>query len=180
MHSLHPKAGSVVAVSLASAFLLLNALGAEAAPAGPPLAKVRRVMAHVHEIQNPAETFRPTGSPVALRLKSGRVLSAVIGVRSPTADGYGQLVFFFLDRKFVGLSSQVEATAIRSLVAGAPHQFRVGYATYAPGAPTYAPRSKPLWISYRWEHGRIVASRPIPKSAANGIRVHWVKGSPAS
>lgn len=164
--------------SLAAAVALAGTLGVASVRGGPPLTKVRRVMDHVREVKNPSETFKPTGLPVALKLKSGQVLSAVIGTRSPTADGYGQLVFFFLGEKFVGLSDTVEATAIRSLVADARQGFRIGYASYAAGAPTYAPRPKPLWITYHWKAGRIVPSRPIPKGVANGIRVRWVKGTP--
>jgi hypothetical protein len=74
--------------------------------AAPSAAQIKARLRHTIEVGTPGEYFRPLGRP--LTIKDGRgtgTLTAVVGGRYPTADGLGQVVFFWHNQVFIGLSA---------------------------------------------------------------------------
>lgn len=148
-----------------------------AEPTAPATTKVAAVMGHVHEIQNPSEHFVPTGNLVLSSGPEGAMYSAIVGTRFPTADGYGQLVFFFAGNRYVGVNSTAEATAITQVYAYSDGRFAVTYANYTPKDPTDDPTLKPVTIVYTWTGTGFRASKPLPSGVLNQLSTHWVSGS---
>jgi hypothetical protein len=144
----------------------------------PSPSAVHAVMASTSEIQDTGEDFSETSKPILTSDGQGGTLSAVIGTRNPTADGLGQILFFFRNNTWVGLNSHAEATQIKSVVPDGAGAFRVTYVDYAPNDPMYAPNLPPVTVVYRWENGRMVPSRQLPKGVLNGLTVRTV-GTPA-
>ncbi len=145
-----------------------------AEPTAPSATQLAATMAHVHEIQNPSEDFSPSGDLVLTSGFDGTMYSAMVGTRSPTADGYGQLVFFFKGNRYVGLNSAMESTAITEVQAYGPGRFGVTYANYTPKDPTVDPTLKPVTILYTWKDGKFHASAALPTGVVNKLSVHWV------
>ncbi|WP_258112636.1 LppP/LprE family lipoprotein [Alicyclobacillus sp. SP_1] len=145
---------------------------------GPSASAVHAVMASTSEIQDTGEDFSETSKPILTPDGQGGTLSAVVGTRNPTADGLGQILFFFHNNTWVGLNSHAEATQIKSVIPDGAEAFQVTYVNYASNDPMYAPNLPPVTVIYRWEKGRMVPSRELPKGVLNGLTVHTV-GTPA-
>lgn len=122
-----------------------NAMGA------PSASEIGQVMASASEVNDSTEHFTLAGQPVSVQMPNGDTVTAAIGMRSPTADGYGQVVFFFHNHQFVGLDSNVEKAEIKS-IAPSPSGtgFQVTYANYAPSDPMVDPSLPPATVTYTW------------------------------
>jgi hypothetical protein len=97
----------------------------------------------------------------------------------PTADGYGDLVFFFHGNRFLGWDSDHTALSIGRLKVrrGA---FRVRYANYAPRDPLCCPSQSPVELAYRWAGGRIHASGKAPRPRGSRVTLgRTTTGAPA-
>jgi len=108
--------------------------------------------------------------PIAMKTESdghGGWITAVVGQRFPTADGYGQIVFFWHNTTFVGTDATTEHTQV-ALTGGGPGYFRVTYATYKAGAPACCPTGKAA-VRFRFNGAKFAPGRPLPKG--NGIQV---------
>ena len=100
---------------------------------------------------------------VSRRTASGsKALTAQIGQRSPKAGGYGQLVFFWAGRTFLGWDSRYEGMSILRLSGNGGHIIPVTCAHYAPSDPAYDPSLPPVTIGYRWRDGRLAAGATPP------------------
>jgi len=127
----------------------------------PTRAAMTRETARTVEVGDTSEHFVPSGRSVTT--KDGPLaLTAVVGQRFPTADGYGQLVFFWRGRTFLGWDSIYESVSIVRVARWGAHTIRVTYAHYASGDAAYDPSLKPVSVDYRWRGGRLVASRTPP------------------
>jgi len=106
--------------------------------------------------------FSPWSDAVTVRDGTGGGLTAIVGVRFPTADGYGQVVFFWHNTTFVGLDSSTESVQVKSLNAPSAGVFVVTYARYALSDPLCCPSLPPRPIEYRWNGPRLVPSGVPP------------------
>ncbi|PSR22759.1 MAG: hypothetical protein C7B45_05340 [Sulfobacillus acidophilus] len=129
----------------------------------PSAAQIAKVMHSYRERGVPGETYTPSlNSLTTTPTPSGHGMdAAVIGGRFPTADGYGQLVFFFDDGRFVGLNSPDEAVAVEKLSAAGPGAFRVTYASYTPHDALDDPTLSPVTITYHVQATGVAASKPL-------------------
>ncbi|GGJ02995.1 hypothetical protein GCM10010885_10350 [Alicyclobacillus cellulosilyticus] len=140
----------------------------------PSLSEIERVMSQTTEIGDPTEHFMLIGKPVSITIGNGDTVTAAVGMRWPTADGYGQVVFFFHNHQFVGLDSDVEKTEIQSLRATQSGMaFEVTYADYAPDDPMYNPSLPPVTVTFGWDGSTFVPSgrESIPRGALNQLKV---------
>src|SRR5437764_2593360 len=79
-----------------------TAIPASAGVSAPPTAsQIATQVARTHETEVPDETFTE-GAPVTVADGAGGYLTAVPARRSPSADGHGELVFFWHNRTFLG------------------------------------------------------------------------------
>jgi hypothetical protein len=103
------------------------------------------------EIADRTTHFSAGDDPVTVSDGAGGWLTGIIGFRFPTADGKGQLVFFWHNTTFVGLDSHTESNLIMRLSATGPGTFAVRYAHYARIDPLCCPSLAPVTIEYRWD-----------------------------
>lgn len=84
--------------------------------------------------------------------RNGGTLTAVIGQRTPTADGHGQLVFFWQGGRFAGWDAETEAMSITKVTGGAGY-FRVTCAHYAANDPACCASRSPVTVTSAWQDG---------------------------
>lgn len=137
-----------------------------------PLSVVRHWMRRTREVPYPGTHFKKISPRVTVPDGNGGTITAVIGVRSPTADGYGQLVFFFHGRRFLGWDTARESPALIAIHRGRGPRIQVRYAHYAKRDALCCPSRAPITVTYRWTGTRITASRVPPN--ATGARVRLV------
>src|SRR6476469_4717820 len=128
----------------------------------PSFGQIAQVMAHTTEVGDPGEHFTPSGEPRIASDGAGSELTAAIGHRSRTADGYGQLVFFWHGDRFLGWDSSSESVAIIR-VSSRPHNaFAVTYPHYASSDPNCCPSMRPVTVLYTWTGTHLRASGTPP------------------
>lgn len=155
-------------VTLAGAVLLSGAGAASArsvarpTAAAPSAAQIQARLRHTIEIGTKGEYFRPIGKPLTIRDGRGTgTLTAQVGGRFPTADGLGQIVFFWHNATFVGLSSSYETFAVVSVKFPAAGTFVIRYVQYRASDPTCCPTLPPRKVTYAWS-GHILISNGVP------------------
>ncbi|MFD1675193.1 LppP/LprE family lipoprotein [Alicyclobacillus fodiniaquatilis] len=148
---------------------------------GPPsVAQIDQVMAATSEVGTSGEHFAISGKPVTITADNGDSVTAVVGTRSPSADGYGQVVFFFHNQTFVGVDSDTEKTDIRSVKpAAAGMSFEITYANYAETDPLSSPSLAPVTVEFGWGGTSFTANQTIPSGALNGMKISVSSAQPA-
>jgi hypothetical protein len=128
----------------------------------PSFRQIARVMRQTSEVGLPSEHFAPIGRPQITTDGAGSELTAMAGRRSPTADGYGQLVFFWHGDRFLGWDTSSESRAIEGVVVHAPRAFAVTYPRYTSSDPLCCPSLSPVTVVYTWTGSRLQASSTPP------------------
>ncbi|MFE7214331.1 LppP/LprE family lipoprotein [Streptomyces sp. NPDC001698] len=129
-------------------------------------------MATTVETGDPSEHFAPSSAPVTVADGSGGYLTAVIGTRSPSVDGYGQLVFFWHGTTFAGWDSSSESLAIQAITPGKPGTIRVTYAHYGPDDGLCCPSLPAVTIEHRWNgHGFTPSGMPPKRGEEAAVRL---------
>jgi hypothetical protein len=136
-----------------------------------PSSVVNQVMQATTEVGDSQENFAMPSKQVVVSDGNGGYLTAVVGTRNPTADGYGQLVFFFHNNQFIGLNATTEAAQINSVKPNAKHGFVVTYANYAKDDPMVAPSLPPQSVTYTWNGQQMSPSAALAAGVTNGIEV---------
>lgn len=168
------------------AFTPITFRGSRASDGGSYPENVLRAMTHTVEVDFPDEHFKPGGFIVSTSDGQGGTIDAIVGIRTPTADGKGQLVFFFHNGAFVGWDASQEATSILGLVAAEPRAVVVTYANYGPHDPVIGASLPPATVTYRWDGNRMTPEKPPPAGVyglndptAVPLRVKLVAGTEA-
>ncbi|GAA0345429.1 LppP/LprE family lipoprotein [Actinoallomurus spadix] len=136
----------------------------------PDRAAIRRVLTRTVEAADPSTHFASVRPPVTTSDRHGGTLTAVIGQRYPTADGKGQLVFFWHGTRFLGWDTGTETDAVRGVTAG-PGSFRVTYLHYAERDPECCPSLPPATVTYTWQDGGRLAASGAPPVHGAAVRV---------
>lgn len=138
----------------------------------PGAAQINRVMSTTVEVTDRREHFKAFGRGLTIRDGRGTgALTAVVGVRYPTADAYGQVVFFWHNRRFVGWDSPWEKTAIMRVWSPAPGVFAIKYARYRARDPLCCPTRKPLVIRSAWSGAMFIANGVPPRGPGKPVRI---------
>jgi hypothetical protein len=150
-----------------AALILAVAAAPTAAFSAPTLVRpspsaIASVLAHTTEVGSPRVHFKRYVGPLTIPDGHGGSLTAVIGGRWPTADGYGQLIFFWHNAAFLGWDARYESIAIGPMKAGGTGVIQAQFAHYRPSDPLCCPKLPPLKISFRWNGNFLVASRNPP------------------
>jgi LppP/LprE lipoprotein len=150
------------------AAVVLAPVALAATSRAPSRTQINAVMRRTVEVTDHSERFATLGRLVAVTVSDGHdgTLTAVLGTRSPTADGYGQLVFFWHNGHFIGWDSPRESIALVSLEPAGTRAVRVKYAHYSHNDPFCCPSLAPVAVTYRWNGSRLTASGPPPRSPA--------------
>jgi hypothetical protein len=123
--------------------------------------EITQQMANTVEVST-GNDFVPASAPVTVSDGNGGTLTTVVGLRNPSADGHGQLVFFWHNNQFLGWNSTFETIAIVGLTSSSTGEFDVSYAHYAPSDPMSSPSLPPIMISYTWNGSTLTASGTPP------------------
>jgi hypothetical protein len=146
--------------------------GAAATSAKPTsLAVVRTWMHRTTEVGIPGTHFVPISRRVVVSDGHGGSLTAVIGGRTPSADGYGQLVFFFHNQSFLGWDENHEAISIASIRPRGTARFEVIYSHYRSTDPFCCPSLSPLHVGFRYIGRHLQALSRPPGKAQGGAKV---------
>jgi hypothetical protein len=114
------------------------------------------------EIADKTTHFSANSQPVTVSDGAGGWLTAVIGVRFPTADGKGQLAFFWHNATFIGFDTHTESNQINGISASGVSTFAVQYTHYAPTDPLCCPSLAPVTIEYHWNGHAMTPSGSPP------------------
>ncbi len=121
------------------------------------------VMTRTVEVNNPDEHFKPGDLRVSTADGHGGTISAFVAIRTPSADGHGQLVFFFHNRSFLRWDAAQEANSILRVVASGPDAIAVTYNNLAAHDPPIGGSLPPATVIYRWDGHQITPqTRPPP------------------
>jgi hypothetical protein len=124
----------------------------------------------VVEVGYPKTHFSVIDGPITVGDGAGHTITAVVGVRWPTADAKGQLIFFWHDRRFIGWAPTTEAYAMNLDPPHAVGKIVVDFALYPHGTPMCCPRGSTR-ITFRLVAGRMKPAKPVPASALSGQEV---------
>lgn len=137
--------------------------------AAPTPQQIAAQIATTHETKDSSEGF--VGStPVTVGDGSGGFLTAVPALRNPSADGHGDLVFFWHNQSFLGWDTNEETWNVAVRAKGTD-AIEATYADYAPGDPACCPSLPPVTITYSWNGTGLAQSRKLPAGAIVGITV---------
>jgi hypothetical protein len=140
----------------------------------PSNAQITGRLRHTVEIGTRGEYFRQLGRSLTIRDGRGTgTLTVVVGGRYPTADALGQIVFFWHNRTFIGLSADYETLEVVGLKAPAPGTFVIRYAQYRPKDPVCCPSLPPRAVIYGWSEHNLDSNGVPPKAPGRPPRVKY-------
>jgi hypothetical protein len=126
-------------------------------------------MSRTVEASDPSVSFLPDKT-ITTSDGNGGWITAVHGTRNPSADGYGQLIFFWHNNQFIGWDATY--TSISTDIAGfGPGYFVISYAHYAENDSMCAPSLPNVNITYTWNGKSFTSSGSLPTN----IYGHYVK-----
>lgn len=123
------------------------------------------------EVTSPNEGFTVTTPPVVISDGKAGTITAVVGTRTPSADGLGQVVFFFHNNDFIGVDSNIESFQVENLLGSGTGEFTITYANYQASDPTGAPSLPPITFTYSWNGTCMVPSGQRPSGVGNSTSV---------
>lgn len=151
----------------------LNPSAIPATPAtarrAPSVMQIGLEMSRTVEAEDQNEHFTP-GQQITVSDGQGGALTAIVGTRYPTADGYGQLVFFWHNDTFLGWNASKETMAVLKIASPAPGTFDVTYEHYAPNDSACCPSLPAVTVTYRW-NGTALASNGDPPNLLSSVKM---------
>lgn len=140
----------------------------------PTQEEINYIMSITSEVDDPAIYFKALlQTPVTTSDGGTGWITAVVGSRYPTADGYGRIVFFWHNKDFIGFDSDHESLA-SSISESGPGYIQVSYHQYAPGDPLSSPSLPDKKIIYRWNGKTFSASENL-NNKDNGLSYVHIK-----
>jgi hypothetical protein len=116
-----------------------------------------------------------SSSPITVPDGNGGWITAAHGTRYPTADGYGQLVFFWHNKEFIGWDAIYESLSSKITDYG-PGYFVVSYSNYAKGDSLASPSLPNINIKYKWNGNSFISSGEPPQNTFGGVaKIIYVK-----
>lgn len=98
-----------------------------------------------------------------------QALRVLVGVRTGSADGYGQQAFFFVNGHYLGTDSKQPSAGIR-VVSQSDTEVTIAYPLYRKNDPLCCPGGGHTRVRFQLNNGRLVPLDPIPPSeSANGL-----------
>ena len=168
---------AALTAALAATFTVaLNPAARAATGDAPTWAQVTGVMSRTVETSAPTVTFTPVGPMTSSPDGKGTgTITAVVGQRTPSGDGSGQVVFLWHNDTFIGYDSQAEKVGVTAVAATAGG-FTVSYPGYRVGDPLAKPSGRPVKATYTWTGSGFRASATPP---TDGTTIKLVATAPA-
>ena len=139
----------------------------------PSLSDISFAMSRTVERANTGTHFSAFGNPVSVTDGAGGLLTAVVGVRFPTADAFGRLVFFWHGASFLGWNSIYESSTVAVEAAG-PATFLLTYPHFASNDSACCPSLTPVRIHYKWTGTALVPDGEPPRGLGNPVAVQML------
>lgn len=105
------------------------------------------------------------------RLSNGHKAATIVGTRSPPADGYGQMVFFFNNQHRGDRNSRCEKVSVRRLAPSRLGWYRIIYATHGSHDPLDGPSPLAGTIAYPVHARGVLSSRALPVTGHDGVGI---------
>ncbi len=106
--------------------------------------------------------YVPDGPIVVVPISTGGAMYVQKGICAGSATGRCQIVFIYLNERFLGTDTLNPSAAILEIRALGVDRFGVLYANYAPDDPGCCPSLPPVGIVYTWTGTRLVPSGVPP------------------
>ncbi|HET9894011.1 MAG TPA: LppP/LprE family lipoprotein [Streptosporangiaceae bacterium] len=133
----------------------------------PTWVQVAGLMARTVQSANHKISFTPLSAKITIKDGKGTgSLTAVIGRRTPSADGTGQAVFFWHNGTFIGFDSTAEKIGVDS-VTKITGGFKIKYPVYKPHDSLVKPTGKAVTATYRWTGHKLSRSGSPPRGGAS-------------
>ncbi len=132
--------------------------------------EISAAMSSTYETDDRSTTFVPVGQPAIVADGNGGYLTAAIGVRSPSADGKGMLVFFFDNGTFLGWDTVYESNAIDGVTGVGTGTIEASYSTYGPSDALCCP-SGSATVAYVYSGAEMQPQTAVPPAALSATHV---------
>lgn len=106
--------------------------------------------------------YEPSGPIVVVPVSTGGAMYVQRGICAGSATGRCQLVFIYLNERFLGTDTLNPSAGILEIRPLGVDQFGVLYVNYAPDDPGCCPSLPPVGIVYTWTGTRLVPSGVPP------------------
>lgn len=113
-------------------------------------------------IKNKGYSVSRSTPNASVQTASGDILTAWITTAMQSQDGYNQLVFFFLNGKYLETDTAKPSVEITSAKA-AGNGIAVTYPVYKKNDSFANPTGTPVTITYTWNGSKLVSNRPYPE-----------------
>lgn len=152
--------------------------GCGASPYGSPPTKkdIHQELSLLVETEDPTTHFARNGSPLTISDGNGGTLTAIVGLRNISADGHGEVVFFWHGQTFLGHDRASESMGGDVLSSPSAGVFTVEYPRYRPKDAACCPSLTPAKVNYRWDGKRLKPDKTPPaREIGAGISVYQEK-----
>jgi LppP/LprE lipoprotein len=97
---------------------------------------------------------------------SNQALRVLIGTRTGSGDGYGQLAFFFVNGRYIGTDSSQPSATLR-VVDQADTEVTLAYPLYRKNDPLCCPGGGQATVHFQLNNGKLTALNAIPSASSN-------------
>jgi LppP/LprE lipoprotein len=127
--------------------------------------------------QQEAKAEGVSGAAVVVRAKgftpnntsdyhSNQALRVLIGTRTGSGDGYGQLAFFFVNGRYIGTDSSQPSATLR-VVGQSDTEVTLAYPLYRKNDPLCCPGGGQATVHFQLNNGKLTALNAIPSASAS-------------
>ena len=98
-----------------------------------------------------------------------QALRVLVGTRTGSGDGYGQLAFFFVNGNYIGTDSKLPSATLR-VVGQGDTEVTLAYPLYRKSDPLSSPSGGTARVTFQLNNGKLVPLGKIPPaSSATGL-----------
>jgi LppP/LprE lipoprotein len=97
---------------------------------------------------------------------SNQALRVLIGTRTGSGDGYGQLAFFFVNGRYIGTDSSQPSATLR-VVGQGDTEVTLAYPLYRRNDPLCCPGGGQATVHFQLNNGKLTALNAIPSASPN-------------
>jgi hypothetical protein len=120
--------------------------------------------------QQEAKAEGVSGAAAVVRAKSdyhsNQALRVLIGTRTGSGDGYGQLAFFFVNGRYIGTDSSQPSATLR-VVGQSDTEVALAYPLYHKNDPLCCPGGGQATVHFQLNNGKLTALNAIPSASSN-------------
>jgi hypothetical protein len=139
----------------------------------PSQGEINAELSGTVEVNNPPISFT-SDETITSSDGNGGWITSVHGTRNPSADGYGQLIFFWHNEQFIGCDAAYESSHSNILYAK-PGYIVVSYTHYAENDPISTPSLPDVNIAYTWNGTNFTSSGSPPTNIYGAEKLIYVK-----